>query len=195
VPTSRELRDIRRAQSNVLNLALADLANAWRLLDLTDPEAARDVLLRLVPALSDTYGSLSAAVAADWYDDLRRDRSVAGVFSAAPAETVAAGRVEGAVRRIAGHLWTDTPEDALPALSGRLGKYVMQPGRDTIVGAVQVDPSSPRWQRFPGRPSPCEFCAMLAGRGPVYLSAETADGTDYHDHCGCTAAPVWDEDS
>jgi hypothetical protein len=35
---------------------------------------------------------------------------------------------------------------------------------------------------------------MLAGRGAVYLSETTADGTDYHDHCGCTAVPEWDEE-
>jgi hypothetical protein len=195
VPSSRELRDLRRAQSNVLTLALADLANAWAGLDLTDPETAQAVLLRLTPALSDTYGSLSAAVAADWYDDLRRDREIAGTFRAAPAEPVAAGRVEGTTQRITQHLWTDTPEAALTALSGRLGKYVMQPGRDTVVAAVQADPSQPRWARVPSSPKPCEFCEMLAGRGAVYLSEDTADGTEYHDHCGCAAVPVWDGES
>jgi hypothetical protein len=39
---------------------------------------------------------------------------------------------------------------------------------------------------------PCAFCAMLASRGPVYGSKQTAetraaDGRRYHDHCGCTA--------
>jgi hypothetical protein len=185
---------MRSATSNILTLALADLANAWDRLDLTDPEAARDTLLRLMPALSDTYGALAAAVAADWYDDLRRDRGLAGAFSAQPADTVDLERVEGSTRRIAGHLWTDTPEAALPALSGRLGKYVLQPGRDTIREAVRLDPSNPRWARIPSSPKPCDFCQMLAGRGAVYLSEDTADGNDYHDHCGCIASPMWDDD-
>jgi hypothetical protein len=192
VPTSRELRDYSRASRNVLNLALADLANIWATLNLTNPSEARDVLLRTMPALSDTYGSLAAAVAADWYDDLRVERAVPGSFTADLADTVDAARVEGSVQRIAGHLWTDTPEAALSALSGRLGKYVMQPGRDTILAATQRDPARPRWARHLMSPRRCEFCRMLAGRGAVYLSAETADGADYHDHCGCIAAPEWD---
>jgi hypothetical protein len=35
----------------------------------------------------------------------------------------------------------------------------------------------------------CDFCQMLAGRGEVY-SAETAD-FEAHDHCGCTAEPIY----
>jgi len=33
---------------------------------------------------------------------------------------------------------------------------------------------------------PCTWCAMLATRGPVYYSEQTARANTWHDHCGCT---------
>ncbi|WP_279020462.1 hypothetical protein [Mobiluncus mulieris] len=38
----------------------------------------------------------------------------------------------------------------------------------------------------------CDFCLMLASRGPVYGSSETAggEGNKYHDHCDCIPVPV-----
>lgn len=38
----------------------------------------------------------------------------------------------------------------------------------------------------------CDFCLMLASRGPVYGSSETAggEGNKYHDHCYCIPVPV-----
>lgn len=41
----------------------------------------------------------------------------------------------------------------------------------------------------------CAFCVMLASRGAVYKTAETAsrswEGTKYHRHCDCVAIPVF----
>ena len=41
-----------------------------------------------------------------------------------------------------------------------------------------------RWARVPSGSETCPFCIMLAGRGFVYQSAETAGG-HYHVHCDC----------
>lgn len=40
---------------------------------------------------------------------------------------------------------------------------------------------------------PCAFCAMLAGRGPVYRSDATG-GFRAHGHCSCTVEPVFRDD-
>jgi hypothetical protein len=40
--------------------------------------------------------------------------------------------------------------------------------------------------------NPCKFCSMLAGRGAVYLTAETAgENNRFHDHCSCVIAPEY----
>lgn len=67
-------------------------------------------------------------------------------------------------------------------LATRAHYEVLRAGRETI------QQSAPRWRRVTDG-KPCEFCAMLAGRGPVYTSEDAADGGQYHAHCGCTAEP------
>lgn len=68
-----------------------------------------------------------------------------------------------------------------------LSQAVLEAGRSTISNSLL------RYRGKPGRfrrvtdGHPCAFCAMLAGRGPVYRS-----GTNFHthNHCGCTLEPV-----
>lgn len=49
------------------------------------------------------------------------------------------------------------------------------------------------WYRATG-PNPCAFCAMLASRGAVYYTKESAGGTkatEYHPNCHCRAIQIW----
>ncbi|NEG96004.1 hypothetical protein GFD17_04360 [Bifidobacterium sp. SMB2] len=68
--------------------------------------------------------------------------------------------------------------------------------RYTMERNLADDPTSPRWARVTGGAKPCAFCVMLAGRGFVYHSEETAKlGGSFHDgHCHCTAIPGWKDD-
>jgi hypothetical protein len=56
-------------------------------------------------------------------------------------------------------------------------------GRRLIEEAFMADRKAARYARGLG-PAPCHFCSMLASRGWVYNSAETA-GAQYHDNCHC----------
>lgn len=50
------------------------------------------------------------------------------------------------------------------------------------------------WRRVP-EAGACDFCLMLATRGAVYRTAQTAgDGNDYHRHCRCDATLETDFD-
>lgn len=64
-------------------------------------------------------------------------------------------------------------------------------GRDTIAAAVDDDKDALGWARATSGAC-CAFCAMLAGRGPVY-GEDTAD-FQAHDHCTCTSEPVFSHD-
>lgn len=82
--------------------------------------------------------------------------------------------------------------------SGAAYRHAANGGRQTIINTAAADPQALGWARVTDG-DPCFFCAMLASRGPVYKterSATTAhDATRYHDHCGCYAAPVYDDDA
>ncbi len=51
-----------------------------------------------------------------------------------------------------------------------------------------------RFARVPAGGETCPFCLMLASRGAVYYSEETAGANShYHAHCRCQIVPSWDD--
>lgn len=189
-----EVRSIRSQSESLVRLATRDLADFWASLDLTKPESARDALLRFTPVLVSQYGQAAASIAADWYDDVRAAERVRVPYRAQVAEPVAAEVVAARTRYGAGHLFTDAPEGARTFLASALTKYVLQPGRDTIVENTRRDPAAAGWHREtrPSRAyaSGCGFCRMLEGRGGVYRRSTARFAA--HGDCKCVAVPSWD---
>jgi hypothetical protein len=183
---------LRAAQAAVRALVERDLLAFWESLDLRRPEAARDALLGFVPFLVERYGEMAAVFAADWYDEVRAAEGVPGRFRAEvapPAETVA---VVETTRRLAGALFTDRPQDMLPGLTSKAGKFALVGSRETVTRAVARDPRASGWQRVT-RVGACRFCRMLAGRGAVYREATAHFAS--HGDCNCAAVPSWDQDA
>lgn len=73
--------------------------------------------------------------------------------------------------------------------SGAASRHVLTGGRQSLLTLLQRDSRVQRWIRVTDG-DPCAFCAMLAGRGPVYLTEDSA-GFRAHDHCACTAEAVY----
>lgn len=71
-------------------------------------------------------------------------------------------------------------------------RHALNGGRDTVMRSMNADSRSLGWARAAAGDA-CGFCAMLASRGPVY-STETV-GFEAHDHCSCSAEPVFRHDS
>ena len=81
------------------------------------------------------------------------------------------------------------PRAAERALRVTVGELATRTHREVMeAGRQVVQRSSTRWRRVTDG-APCGFCAMLASRGPVYTSKDTADGGRYHGRCGCTDEP------
>lgn len=68
--------------------------------------------------------------------------------------------------------------------AGSTFRLVANGARDTLFSTMKADPRVVRYSRVTDG-SPCDFCAMLAGRGAVYISEDTAAGSDFHDRCNC----------
>lgn len=77
--------------------------------------------------------------------------------------------------------------------SGAATRHVLTGGRQSLLTLLTDDPQVQRWIRVTDG-DPCAFCAMLASRGPVYLTEDSA-GFRAHDHCACTAEPVYSMDA
>lgn len=75
------------------------------------------------------------------------------------------------------------------AVAAQAPKLAMSGGRDIVTKSARANRS--RWRRVTDG-KPCSFCAMLAGRGPVYAS-DTVLFPLHKGRCGCTAEEVFGE--
>lgn len=164
----------------------------WQEIQDLKPAQQRDALLDMVPAIIDKYADVSSTSAAEWYDRMR-----AKWFGEDGFEATSETRKDDLyklIRAKAGVLWGDDPEEMLRYLNGVVDKGVRRGGHDTIVRNARRDPRKPRYARVPSGAKTCAFCAMLASRGFVYSSAETAGAMNkYHPDCSCEIVPSWDK--
>lgn len=183
--TTAEMRAATQALTERAKAALAAFAAT---LDYSDPEAARDAFLAFVPLLVARYGDISAAIAADWYEEQRERAGVTSPFVVALAVAVPVVLITDAVRYAARHLWEGDPSMTAKYLEGTVQKYALQPGRDTIAENAVRDPQATGWVRE-ARPNACEFCTELAGQT---YATEAGAAFEAHTHCHCVAVPVFD---
>lgn len=176
--------------------ALAELTDVWRAVEGAEALAVRDVLLDVVPALTDRFGDLSAVAAGDFYDEMRSAAGVRGRHTATLAPTAPHGQVQASVRAGLAPIFSLDPQwqVALSRLSGSVTRLVLQPARQTVAQSTVRDPARPGFARKPD-PDACDWCLMLSSRGAVYLSEQSAgEMNDYHDRCRCEPVPVFRDD-
>src|SRR5690606_5879261 len=146
----------------------------------------RDVLLQYFPDFMAAYGDTAAVLGADFYDSMRNLPPSAGSVQSVFAQPAKVKQSEGTVRWAVGSLFAAEPswESFESNLLGSAQRLIMMPSRGTIDLLAQADARSGRvaatsWSRQvnPGRAKSgksCDFCIMLAGRGPVYRSSAAA---------------------
>jgi len=203
----------RQAQLQIRAQALRDYLTLWR-----GWQGDDDSFLQIASAvvlLVQLYRGMSSAVAADFYELLRREEGVRGTFPPRLAPEIGREQVAGTlwllgpekVRRVPRPLRDDDAigreldalteavraamDTAFVDTSGAVTKMVLDGGRETIVESTKADPAAVGWARTTDG-DPCAFCVMLASRGAVYK--EDTVGFQAHAHCGCSATPVFHRD-
>lgn len=185
--TLAQIEDFRTATTQLTLLAqsqLSDVLSSFR--PSSDPYKVRDLLLDVFPDFMTAFGDTSAVLGADFYDMVRGIPPSAGSFETVFAQPAKMKQSEGVVRWAVGSLFADEPDWTLfeSQLLGAAQRLVMQPARQTVDLMSRSDVLSGkvaavRWSRqpSPGRAKSgksCDFCIMLAGRGPVYGSESSA---------------------
>lgn len=143
------------------------------------------------------YGAQANELAAQWYE-LCADRAGVKVDPALFQELNMSGldaHVKNLLKRyVNGEEDLDT---AIEFMLDMMGEEVMQTSRDQIFKSLDRDHSYARrtgrkgrtgYARVPTGRETCAWCFMLASRGYVYKSFESAGGLDpdhYHPHCDC----------
>lgn len=84
---------------------------------------------------------------------------------------------------------------ALTRTLGAASRLAQSGGRRALDTNIQADSRALGYQRVTASGA-CAFCALLAGRGPVYKTERSAgEGHRYHDHCHCQVEPVYNRSS
>ncbi|MEH3052503.1 MAG: hypothetical protein PGN13_16130 [Patulibacter minatonensis] len=181
----------RAAQLAVRAAAARDLARVfplWR----GDEASFRSFIEVAVPIVTLRHQT-SGALAGAYYQQLRREERPGGKRLEVPQADLNVDALKVSLyttgrnmtdRAIAAGL---SPQAAIQAalvrVTGTVTRYTLSGGRDTLVEAVRDDPRAEGYERIIGSEA-CAFCQDLAG-------TSSTDDFSAHDHCGCTAAPVW----
>lgn len=199
---ARRHRTTQTALTSLLTLGITDL---WR--SLVDERGPRQVWPVLEPQLASMIQdrrAQSADIARRFYAQARAEAGVPGRSPAIEVPRAPAAQVEtslavtGLVSYERGIRSGRTPEQAsgvaIVTVTGAAERLVADGGRKAIAESVKSDSRAIGWYRLPDA-NPCWWCAMLASRGAVYGSRESAstteDGERYHDHCACEPWPVF----
>lgn len=189
-------RNYRQASLSIRAGMIRDLMLLWPMLNRSEMDASFPSWARLVGALVQRDRNRVATLAGAYLAAARAESGVSGAALIVPT-VLASSQLDGSLAATArGGYFTaltyyppDKASDVtMVRTAGALGRLVLNGGRETITDSLKADPKGQGWRRVIA-PSACDFCVMLAGRGSVY-SAETARFSS-HDHCACSALPVY----
>ena len=173
-------------------------------------ESLRNDAFELMVRALDYYGERSAAAAIDLFDDTMEAEGLA-VRGTMPSGLFTRAEIERIARYQAGKLREDDRQGFIDQVAKSVGGLVYQAGNRSVMyqgglyhqprqGAkrmryvtkgVDKTPGAPqvRYARLPQGAETCNFCLMLAARGFVYLTVESAQGWN-HTHRGCDCIVV-----
>lgn len=132
------------------------------------------VLFVAAPIVVSDYSDGAAALALEWYEELREIAAPRRAFSPEPIRLVTDENVKAIVAAATRNLRDASPEEVddamqtvLRLVSDRSSELVLDGFRDTMTANALADPGAVGWRRF-ARPEACKFCKMLAAKGAVF---------------------------
>ena len=154
-------------------------------------EAAREIMA----GLAQVYDEASASLAAEWYD-AQASAAGARLPEAITVTTYSDAQVERVAHYQAGKLAAGDVAGFAAACAEFLENGVRRSLNETIIANARRDrESGVRFARVPTGRESCTFCLMLASRGAVYHSSETAGlQSHYHRGCDCKVVPGFESD-
>lgn len=189
----RYIENYSNSLNQISDTARESLSKALMRLDYdADIADIRNAVIAVMQTFCGASTDMSARLAAEFYDGLRLQFGIDDGYQA----EVDSGRVpeatDGAVRAFVQDLVDDKPiEQFVGKCVDRLDYETRKAANECVAKNAKNDPEKPRWARVPTGVETCSFCIMLASRGFVYHSEETASHA--HAHCDCRVVPSWDK--
>lgn len=186
----REAVDEFTRQIEVLSESMREsLAKQLETIDFSNPDS-----IEIVKELMQTYCGASAdaaaTIAANFYDASREfviGEPLGAIAEAGRAPIATAIAVDGIFNQ------AKTTEGLITELTSRLDFETKRGAANSTIANGMRDPKKPRFARVPTGNDTCRFCIMLASRGYVYHSLQSAGGLDHwHANCKCRVVSSWD---
>lgn len=203
-PRAARLTETHRiAQNRLAARIVAQMAAAWPLLDPEELDRTTERWLAVTVPLVRAQRITSARLAANYLAAFRMlELGSTAQFTPVLAETMPTEAIATSLV-VTGPVAVKTHMRISPIIAkamdignasaaGAAMRHTLGGGRQTISDTVAADPRALGWARATSGKT-CHFCAMLASRGPVY--SDDSVHFDAHDHCSCTAEPVYHRDA
>lgn len=167
---------------------------AHPLLDLDDPSDWLTVIAPAIQAQRSRSSRLAGAYLAALRELKTGERFAPVLADSAPSKQVTVAMLVTGVYHQMSNLGRGlqperAAELAKAATAGAGMRLVLNGGRETITSTIKADDRARGYARVTSGRA-CEFCSMLAGRGAVY--GEASADFEAHDHCACSAEPVYE---
>ncbi|ALG28074.1 hypothetical protein AOZ07_03040 [Glutamicibacter halophytocola] len=185
----------RAALDKISDSAKKDLSDAYALMSDWPIDQKREALGDVFVELCRRYGNLSGTVAAEFYDLLREQSSATADYRATLAPNVPDEQARNAYEYSAQQFESDNPAKVVASLNGRLQRFVEYTARETVHVNASKDTARTFWARVPAGGKTCAWCHMLASRGWVYATEQTAGGVgnEFHNDDRCMIIPSFDD--
>lgn len=170
------------------------LNEALQRIDWSRPVAeVRDQLIEAMQIWCGGATDQAAMVAAVFYDGVR-EIAVGEPMGALAESRREPDRTSGAVRAFVQDLVDGKGDEPVRRKClERLDYEVKRAAAECVDANARRDRKRPRYARVPTGSETCDFCIMLASRGPVYHSERSAGALDhFHANCDCRVVPMWD---
>ncbi len=158
-----------------------------------DIDMLHDAINMLAPSIAEQYGAVASTISAELWEKIYKADT--GLSAEAVIDTTDTSHLFGAS---SGYAFRDgrstDAKAAIAHVAGTMGRAVRNHARATM--RSNTDRYGGRYARVPTGDKTCAFCLMLASRGFVYRSEDSAGEFDqYHDGCDCVVVASFDTDN
>lgn len=189
----------RREQLALRAASLRDLQRLWPVFDPFSIASYGEFVTAAIPLVLNQFNE-SAAIGVAYYNAFRFAEGAGGSISTVLAQALSrelimanlrATGLQGTMRAIrSGFSPQAASRQGFVQVSGAVGRMILLGGNNSILRTLGNDQRVLGYARVTAS-QPCEFCAMVSSRGPVFQRQNTAD-FQAHGHCACTAEPHYE---
>lgn len=157
-----------------------------------EPATVRQQVLQAMQQACGASAEMGARVSAAFYDGVRA-YSIGETLGASSITDRKPIATEKAVRAFLKSLFDGNVEEFEDLCLERLAYETKRAAGQCVRENVDRDEyGDTRYARVPTGEKTCDFCIMLASRGPVYRTEESAGAYDhYHANCDCAVVPFF----